>query len=189
LPLGEGGIVTTGDDRVAQRLRLLRSHGMTTGTWDRHRGHASDYDVSLVGWNCRPTELAMALGAAGLPDLPGWNTTRRRLLDSYRAAFDAAPGDIRLIFEPDEPTTGHLAVAVLPPGQRPVVRAALEQAGIQSSFHYPPIHTFSAYAPDRQDTLPRTDEAERRFVSLPLHPWLEGEQVDEIVQLVTAAAG
>ncbi len=188
LPLGEGGMITTADDEVARRLRLLRSHGMTTGTWDRHRGHASDYDVSLIGWNCRPTELAAALGTAGLVDLPGWNADRRRLLGHYhRALASAAPDGPHLIFEPDLPTTGHLAVALLAAGQRPAVRAALADAGIQSSFHYPPIHTFSAYGDDLRFGLARTDEAEQRFISLPLHPWLEPSQVDEIVGIVVAA--
>src|SRR5262249_40690852 len=48
---GEGGMLTTDDPALAERLRLLRSHGMTTGTWDRYRGHASVYDVVLAGHN------------------------------------------------------------------------------------------------------------------------------------------
>ena len=167
LPTGEGGMVTTNDDALEPRLRLLRSHGMSTVTWDRHRGHASDYDVLDLGWNGRPTELAAALGATGLPDVHENNMARRRLLDHYRAEMTAADpsGTIHLIGARDEPTTGHIAVAVLPSGARPDVRADWPSAGIQSSFHYPPIHRFTAYEAFADAALPVTNEAAERLVT------------------------
>jgi dTDP-4-amino-4,6-dideoxygalactose transaminase len=66
LPIGEGGMVVTDDDAIAESLRLLRSHGMTTLTWDRHRGHASSYDVVLQGFNYRLDELRAAMGVVQL---------------------------------------------------------------------------------------------------------------------------
>ncbi len=54
---GEGGMLVTNDDEYAQRLHLLRSHGMTTLTWDRHKGHASSYDVVDLGYNYRIDEI------------------------------------------------------------------------------------------------------------------------------------
>jgi dTDP-4-amino-4,6-dideoxygalactose transaminase len=190
LPTGEGGIVLTADPEMAAAVRLLRAHGMTTGTWDRHRGHASSYDVVRVGWNCRPNELASVLGSAGLPDLPAHNARRRELLEVYRHALhDGDPSGQRahLIMSGDEPTAAHLAVAVLPPGGRPAVHDALAAAGIQSSFHYPPIHHFTAYAGSVRALLPQTDEAAERFVSLPLHPYLTDDDVEEIVEVVLKA--
>ena len=62
LPVGEGGMIVTDDDDLAQSLRLLRSHGMTTLTWERHRGHASSYDVVARGFNYRLDELRAAIG-------------------------------------------------------------------------------------------------------------------------------
>ena len=61
LAVGEGGMVVTDDDELAARMRLLRSHGMTTLTWDRHRGHASGYDVVALGFNYRIDEPRAAL--------------------------------------------------------------------------------------------------------------------------------
>ena len=58
LPVGEGGMIVTDDDALAERIGLLRSHGMTTLTWDRHRGHASSYDVVSEGFNYRSTSSA-----------------------------------------------------------------------------------------------------------------------------------
>ena len=60
LPVGEGGMVVTDDDELAERIRLLRSHGMTTLTWQRHSGHASSYDVVTPGLNYRLDELRSA---------------------------------------------------------------------------------------------------------------------------------
>ena len=64
LPIGEGGMIVTDDDRLAERIRLLRSHGMTTLTWDRHRGHASSYDVVEHGFNYRLNEIRAAMGSS-----------------------------------------------------------------------------------------------------------------------------
>src|SRR4051812_44170049 len=87
LPLGEGGMVTTRDHLLADRMRLLRSHAMTSGTWDGQRGHATDYDVVDVGINARLPEVQAAMGEVGLVDLPGHNAIRRRLLAAYDEAF------------------------------------------------------------------------------------------------------
>src|SRR2546430_9980347 len=66
LPVGEGGMILTADEELAEQLRLLRSHGMTTLTWDRHRGHASSYDVVLAGFNYRLDEVRAAGGIVQL---------------------------------------------------------------------------------------------------------------------------
>ena len=74
---GEGGMVVTGDDEVAAHVRRLRSHGMTTLTWDRHRGHAADYDVTDMGYNYRLDEVRAAIGLEQLRKIDA-ATDRRR---------------------------------------------------------------------------------------------------------------
>lgn len=182
LAVGEGGMLLAVDGDLSSRARRLRSHGMTTGTWDRHSGHASDYDVVEVGWNFRPQEVSAALGRAGLPDLDSRNRDRRSALHRYQAGFEGSA--VSMIHDAATPTTGHIAVAVLPNATRPSVRAALTAAGIQSSFHYPPIHQFTAYRDLPQRPLPATDAAAERLVTLPLHPWLADDVVDHIVAVV-----
>jgi dTDP-4-amino-4,6-dideoxygalactose transaminase len=66
LPVGEGGLLVTDDEEAYSRARLLRSHGMTTLTWDRHRGHASEYDVVERGFNFRLDELRATIGQVQL---------------------------------------------------------------------------------------------------------------------------
>ena len=185
LALGEGGMAVTADEDLAQRLRLLRSHGMTSGTWDRHRGHASDYDVLTPGWNLRTTEIGAAMGSAGLPDLAPANARRREVLGLYRAAFDGS--EVSMAFHDDSSTAAHLAVAVLPAGTRPAVRASLAERRVQSSFHYPPVHGFSAYASLRSAPLAQTDAAVERLVTLPLHPYLDDDDVRLVRDGVLAA--
>src|SRR5438093_252196 len=84
LAVGEGGLLVTDDDDLAARARLLRSHGITTLTWDRHRGHASGYDVVALGFNYRIDEPRAALAARRLGRLDAENAARPRPDDGCR---------------------------------------------------------------------------------------------------------
>ncbi|MDQ3677529.1 MAG: DegT/DnrJ/EryC1/StrS family aminotransferase, partial [Actinomycetota bacterium] len=84
LAIGEGGMVTTDDDALAADIRLLRSHGMTTLSWDRHRGHAAGYDVVALGFNYRMDEPRAALGRCRLERLDAENAQRATLDARYR---------------------------------------------------------------------------------------------------------
>ena len=185
LPVGEGGMIVTDDDELSRKLRLLRSHGMTTLTWDRHRGHASGYDVLLPGFNYRLDEMRAAVGLVQLRRLPHENAARKEVVARYREALHGEHG-LTMPFAADlegaEPTH-HLAVVLLPEGtDRAAVRAALEERGIQTSVHYPPIHTFSAYRLISRRPLPRTEAVAGRLLTLPLYGGLSREQVDDVVE-------
>src|SRR5208337_4358741 len=80
---GEGGMVVTKDDQLAEKIRVMRSHGMTTLTWDRHRGHSFSYDVVARGYNYRLDEMRAALGLMQLQNLKERNNQRRRLTSAY----------------------------------------------------------------------------------------------------------
>ncbi len=179
LPIGEGGMIVTDDDALAERIRLLRSHGMTTLTWDRGRGHAHAYDVVAQGLNYRLDEVRAAIGLVQLRRLPATNSARARISAFYREALDGAEG-ITLPFgdgEAQASSAHHLAVVVLPEDvPRAAVRARLEERRIQTSVHYPPIHGFSAYAQHATRSLPRTDEVAERILTLPLSPHMSDEQ-------------
>jgi len=182
LPLGEGGMIVTADDGLAERLRLLRSHGMTSLTWDRHRGHASSYDVVLPGFNYRLDEVRAAVGLVQLRRLPDENAARARVASRYREALDGADGLKMPFAGPRGVPAHHLAVVLLPEGtDRQAVRTALEECGIQTSVHYPPIHTFSAYREGSRRPLPRTDSVAGRIMTLPLYGRMTDEQVEAVV--------
>ena len=189
LPVGEGGMVVTEDDALAERIRLFRSHGMTTLTWDRHRGHASSYDVVLQGFNYRVDELRAAIGLVELGRVREANRARAKIVERYRSGLDGVAGiSMPFATRPEVLATHHLAVIVLPEGKpRHEVQAALAAGGVQTSVHYPPIHLFSAYSEQERRSLPVTEALADRLLTLPLFPHITDEQVSTVVEAVLAA--
>jgi dTDP-4-amino-4,6-dideoxygalactose transaminase len=190
MPVAEGGMLVTSDAKLAERLRLLRSHGMTTMTWDRHRGHASTYDVVATGFNYRLDEIRAAIGLVQLERLEDGNRARARIVSLYRAALDGVKGLTMPFREADSSLANHLAVILVPPGaDRDRFRGALERARIQTSVHYPPIHLFTEHR-RRAGTrpLPQTEALAQRLVTLPLYPHLEDAAVAAVTQAVLKAA-
>jgi dTDP-4-amino-4,6-dideoxygalactose transaminase len=185
LAVGEGGMVVTDRDEVAERIRLLRSHGMTSLTWDRHRGHASSYDVVVPGLNYRLDEIRAAMGLVQLSFLAEENAARARLarrygealhgVDGYTMAFSSRLGD--------GSSAHHLVVALAPdPASRDAIRARLAERRIQTSLHYPPIHQFTAYRDlDPKRPLPQTEAAAARALTLPLFAGMDDEQQELVI--------
>lgn len=188
LALGEGGMVVCRDDETAARVRLLRSHGMTSLSWQRHQGHAASYDVVALGHNFRIDEARCALGLSRLARLDDDND-RRAVLDArYRELLDGAPGLApALVPQAGATLAHHLFVVVLDEGlEREAVREQLSAAGIQSSVHYPPAHRFAIYGGAGAD-LPVTERAARRVLTLPLFAHMTDEQVELVAATVREA--
>lgn len=187
---GEGGMVTTRDEGLARSLRLLRSHGMSSTTWDRHRGHAFSYDVSRVGTNARMDEVRAAIGRVQLGRLADANARRGAVAGWYRDALQATPIDgLALPFSTGDYGQGahHILVALLPDGvERARVMASMRDDGVQTSVHYPPTHLFSAYRA-RAPRLPRTEAAARRLLTLPLSPSMSRGDVDVVLDALRRA--
>jgi dTDP-4-amino-4,6-dideoxygalactose transaminase len=189
LCVGEGGMVTSADDRLAERVRLLRSHAMTSSTWDRHRGHDPAYDVIDVGFNYRLDEPRAALGLSRLARLHESIATRRSIVRAYRERLAEIPG-IELPFtDADVERSSHFAFPVLLADReaRDRFRDELKDNGIQTTW-YPALHTFTEYrrfAPP--DGLPRALEAADRHCALPLSSTMDDGEVDTVVEAVRAA--
>jgi dTDP-4-amino-4,6-dideoxygalactose transaminase len=181
---GEGGMVVTNDDELAEKIRLARSHGMTTLTWDRHKGHSFSYDVVTKGYNYRLDEVRAALGAVQLSRLADGNARRRYLTSLYREQLKDLPQlELPFLSMPLEASSCHLFPILL---HAEVDRAKFMQylagCGIQTSIHYPPIPSFSYYQqlfPTGYDHgLPHTEEVVTREVTLPLFPSMTEEQLN-----------
>jgi dTDP-4-amino-4,6-dideoxygalactose transaminase len=183
-------MVVTDDEAVAEKVRLLRSHGMTTMTWDRHRGHAHTYDVVAQGFNYRMDEMRAALGLVQLRHLEEQNAQRARIVASYREALDGVNG-LAMPFpgSADVLPSHHLAVLILPERcSRDDFRTSLAEQRVQTSVHYPPIHTFSAYdLLGSRRPLPVTESLAPRLVTLPLYPHMTSTDVSVVTSAVLAA--
>jgi dTDP-4-amino-4,6-dideoxygalactose transaminase len=189
LTTGEGGMLVTHDPEVADKVRLARSHGMTTLTWDRHRGHSFSYDITALGYNYRLDEVRAALGLVQLAKLSGANARRRRLTRRYREKLQDLPGLTLPFVQELEAAACHLFPVVLPPEtDRAGFMAALAERGIQTSIHYPPVHRFSLYQglwpSDYDHGLPQTEAVTSRLVTLPLFSTMTAEQLDAVAEAV-----
>lgn len=184
----EGGVLVTDDDRLADKVRILRSHGMTTLTWDRHQGHASTYDVVDLGYNYRIDEIRAALGREQLKKLPAGNVRREVLVERYREELAERLPALGLPFsEKRGLSSQHIFPVLLPEGaDRQSFREALKADGIQTSFHYPPVHHFRIYRREGEE-LWMTENAARRQVTLPLFPGMTDAQQSLVIESVVKA--
>ncbi|MEW6513525.1 MAG: DegT/DnrJ/EryC1/StrS aminotransferase family protein [Pseudomonadota bacterium] len=188
---GEGGMVTTQKEPLAERLRRLRSHGMTTLTLDRHKGHAFSYDVVDLGFNYRMSELNAALGLCQLDRLPSGNARRVEIVARYRAQLAGIPG-LRVPFaQPRGIPVPHIMPVLLPAGtDRAAIMQAMKAAGIQTSIHYRPVDTFTAYVEAGLGPAPHlnlTHEIGAATMTLPLYPGMTAEQIDYVCSTLLQA--
>jgi dTDP-4-amino-4,6-dideoxygalactose transaminase len=191
LCVGEGGMVSTAAEELADRVRLLRSHALTSSTWDRHRGHDPAYDIVDIGFNYRLDEPRAALGLSRLQRLPESLDARRATVRDYRERLSGVPG-VELCFDEQAVArSSHFAFPVLLADRerRDRFRDELKSAGVQTTW-YPALHSFTDYrsfaAPGG---LPAAGEVADRHCALPLSASMTGEEVETVVAAVRAAVG
>jgi perosamine synthetase len=167
----EGGVITTDDDNVADRARLLRSHGM------RRR-----YYHESLGYNFRMTEIHAAIGLAQLPKLETFN--EQRIANAHYLS-----ARLRHVITPQVPADFHHVFhqyTIRVPGDRDALAEGLRQWGVGTSIYYPlPIHQQTFYRHMGYDGhFPIAEQMSREVLSLPVHPALTKEDLDTIVQAV-----
>jgi dTDP-4-amino-4,6-dideoxygalactose transaminase len=184
LSCGEGGLLATSDDEVAATARSLRSHAMTSGTWDRHRGHSAGYDVVGLGFNYRMDEPRAALLSARLPGLADDIANRRRLVHRYRELLQDVSG-VSVPYRDDEVDSSScyvMPVVVQRAELRdPLRQLMLEERKVQTSILYPAVHEFTAYADETGQSLPNSELVARAELTLPLYPHLSEDDQDRVV--------
>jgi dTDP-4-amino-4,6-dideoxygalactose transaminase len=190
----EGGMVTAADGELLNKIRKLRSHGMTSGTFERFSNHAVGYDVTVLGYNYRMDELRAAIGLVQLKNLNRWNEQRRRLTQLYLKSLKKHCPDICLPYanclaSSERSSSHHIMPVVLPENvDRQRVIDRLRDAGIQTSNHYPPIHRLSYYCSRfPRVSLPRTEDFAQRELTIPLHPKMKEWQVESVVMALAHA--
>jgi len=191
LTTGEGGMIVTGRADLADRIRLMRSHGMTTLTWDRYRGHAHTYDVVAPGYNYRIDDVRSTLGLVQLQRLEAGNRRRQELVDGYRDMLADVAG-LSMPFRDWPHVSANYVFPILldDAARRPAFIESLKAEGIQTSIHYPPIHLFTYYRERygyAEGSLPITEDVCAREVTLPLFPLMSERDAETVAAAVRRA--
>ncbi len=169
---GEGGMVTTEHDGVAERVRQFCDHGRTSG-----------YEHERVGHNFRMTSLCAAIGRAQLAKLPEYNRARRE--NAAYLAERLADTSVEVVHEPDHVRSVYHQFTVTS-DDRDALRDHLAERGVDTGIYYPvPIHEQEAYA-DVEADLPVAERAAERVLSLPVHPNLSPKDLDAIADAVAS---
>jgi dTDP-4-amino-4,6-dideoxygalactose transaminase len=172
---GEGGMITTRDGDYAERVRLLREHGMKVR-----------YHHDIVGYNFRMTDIAAAIGLAQLPKLPGYNDRRRAIAARYDAELR---GVITPYVRPGVTHVYHQYTVRV--HERDAFVEKLKERGVGSAIYYPiPVHRqkpFVAMGYGGQ-SFPVTDRLTDQVVSIPVHPSLSDDEVSTVIGAVNETA-
>jgi dTDP-4-amino-4,6-dideoxygalactose transaminase len=191
LAVGEGGLVTTDDDDYAASVRSLRTHAMSSVTWERHRGHGLGYDVTDVGYNYRIDEPRAALALSRLERLGDDIEARRRAAVSYRERLAGVPG-LQLPFDDDATArSSHFVFPVLldEAERRDALRLGLRESGVQSTV-YPALHELTEYASaGRAEEMPNATATAARHVALPIYSALDEAKIELVTERVAALLG
>jgi dTDP-4-amino-4,6-dideoxygalactose transaminase len=188
LGIGEGGVLLTDDDELAEHARLMRWHGVTRSIWERHHGGTESYGVSGLGFNYRVDDPRAAIAHSRLRRLDEDNRRRAAIESVYRDELDELAGISPLAAPPDSARVSNSIFAViLDEGvNRDAFRDSLTQSGIQTSVHFTPVHRFELYA-DSGVELPVADAFAARTVSLPMFPEMAESQQAQVIEAVRNA--
>lgn len=189
---GEGGMITLSDDLLDKRLRLLRFHGIERDAWKRY-GKAENpaYDIEEPGWKYNLTDIQAALGIAQLSRLEEFNRRRAELDALYREGLGEAEG-IELPGDPPYPHTHarHLFVIKISKMERARFMEGLSEYNIGYGLHFPACHLLK-YVRERFGvvSLPETERAADRILSLPLFPGMANDDVAYVCGAVRKILG
>ena len=179
---GEGGMFITNNEEMAAKARLIRSHGMSTMSYQRASGHATEYDITCLGYNFRMDDIRAAIAIEQLKKLPGDLDTRIRVREHYLNRLGKIEGLVIPFADNAEFVSNYIFPTVLLDStkeRRNKIREFIHQAGIQTSVHYPAVHRFSTYR-GLGAVLPRTEYVADNEITLPMYAALTGAQIDFI---------
>lgn len=191
---GEGGMVVTGDEKLAARLRLFRNHGITADHIERGEQESWFYEIEDLGYNYRITDLQCALGISQLKKLPWFLERRQRIALYYNDAFTKVTGIKPLAVRHDVFHAFHLYVVKWNfeafGKDRTTIFKALRKKGIGVNVHYIPVHIHPFYR-KRFGTgpglCPVAEKEYERIISLPIFPGMTDDDVEKVILSVQNA--
>jgi dTDP-4-amino-4,6-dideoxygalactose transaminase len=186
---GEGGMLVTNNTKLFERAKIIRSHGMTSLSFDRAIGHTTDYDVIELGYNYRMDDIRASIGIVQLDKL-GADLKRRAELRKYYVRQLSEIKDIIVPFKDYKFFSSNYIFPIVLKNsnveKRNKVREYLAANGIQTSVHYPAVHRFSIYS-EFTTELPKTDYVTDNLITLPMFSKLSYENIDYIKLILQTA--
>jgi dTDP-4-amino-4,6-dideoxygalactose transaminase len=188
---GEGGAVVTNDEGIANRVRVLRQHGMSASAAERYSGTYRHWDLETLGWKYNMTNIQAAMLMGQLERVELLWEQRERVARRYEAMLRGAEGVSFPIVVEGAKSARHLFTVWVAPERRDHVLAELQARGIGVAVNYRAVHLLKYYRETFGFTRGMFPEAERigdSTVTLPLYPKLTDEQIDYVAGSVKAAA-
>ncbi len=190
LTTGEGGLLVTNDDKIAEQARILSLHGMSQNAWNRYeKGGSWQYAVHAPGYKYNMTDIQAALGTAQLEKFDEMQKKREQIINWYNDALAVYSNELLLQYDTEEVHHAwHLYPIVIKNTEkynRSAVICRLNGAGIGTSVHFIPLHLQPFYKETynlEKGTYPVTERMYEGEISLPLHPNLTKEDVDYITK-------
>lgn len=190
---GEGGMLTTDSEKIAQRLRILRLHGMSRDAWKRYGDQGyKHWDVLEAGWKYNMFDLQAALGLSQLKKVDAWWERRRELVAKYDEAFRDLANVKLLRVRPDAKTAYHIYVIQSLKKKRDEALNGIQARGVGLGVHFRPVHLMSFYRKRygfKKGLCPKAEAAGDRVLTLPLYPKMTDEEQQRVIQAVREELG
>lgn len=180
---GEGGMLVTNNENIYNKVKSFRSHGMTTLSYDRAKGHSTNYDVTELGYNYRLDDIRSAIGIAQLKKLVPDIRRRSEIRALYIKELKIVDGITIPFQNHTDYSASYIFPLILNAGtkkMREEIRVFLADNGIQTSVHYPPVHRFKIYEDFIKNNLPNTDYVADCEFTLPMYGTLSKDNVEYI---------
>ena len=182
----EGGMIISNNSELTKKAKLLRAHGMTSLSYDRAKGHSTEYDVLELGYNYRLDDIRGSLLLTQLDKLNEDIIKRQELRELYIKGLNKLDGIIIPYKDSPYTSSNYIFPILLKNGnisKRNEFRQKLVNLGIQTSIHYPAVHKFSIYD-NSKITLPKTEYVSDNEITLPLFPKLTEQQINEVISAI-----
>jgi dTDP-4-amino-4,6-dideoxygalactose transaminase len=192
LTTGEGGMITTDIDEYADRMRIMRLHGIGRDAWKRYSAEGSwYYEVLDAGYKYNMTDMQAALGLVQLSKSDAMTQMRRSIAERYSEAFRCVDELETPVVHADRVSAWHLYVLRLHLDRLRIDRNSfinqLKERGIGTSVHFIPLHLHPFYARTYgycRGDFPRAEQEYARSLSLPIFPGMTNEEVDYVTDSV-----
>ncbi len=192
LATGEGGMIVTDNARFAERMKVMRLHGMNRDAWKRYdKGGSWYYEVIAAGYKYNTTDINSSLGIAQLKKLELMWRKRKTIAEIYNSAFKEMSELITPVIKKGRVTSWHLYVIKLKIDKLSIDRAEfideLAKQGVSASVHFIPLYRHPFYRNKfgyKPNQFPNSEWLYERIVSLPIYPGMSNAQVKRVIKAI-----